>query len=96
MAQPVSHYTFQLMGPWAREEVYDFIDQYALVGDVAVFERMRNGQVWHVLVYGSFKDKQADLKASAAWPPPLNTLPSWLRKMSSVQQQIKDKAVISQ
>ena len=96
MAQPVSHYTFQLMGSWEREEVYDFIDQYALVGDVAVFENMRNSQVWHVLVYGSFKDKQAALKASAAWPAPLNTLPSWLRKMSSVQQQIKDKAVISQ
>jgi DamX protein len=96
MAQPARHYTFQLMGSWEREEVHDFIEQYALVGDVAVFESMRNGRVWHVLVYGSFKDKQMALKESAAWPAPLNTLPSWLRKMSSVQQQIKNKAVISQ
>ena len=27
---------------------------------------------------------------------PLNTLPSWLRRFDSVQQQIRDKAVISQ
>lgn len=96
IAQPESHYTFQLMGSWEREEVHDFIEQYALVGDVAIFESMRNGRVWHVLVYGSFKDKQAAIEASAAWPAPLNTLPSWLRKMNSVQQQIRNKAVISQ
>jgi DamX protein len=96
MAQAANHYTFQLMGSWEREEAYDFIEQYALVGDVAIFESMRNGQVWHVLVYGSFQSKQAALKASTGWPAPLNTLPSWLRRFDSVQQQIKNKAVISQ
>jgi len=96
MAQTASHYTFQLMGSWDRDEVHEFIEQYALVGDVAVFESMRNGQVWYVLVYGSFKNKQAALKASEGWPAPLNTLPSWLRRFDSVQQQIRDKAVISQ
>jgi DamX protein len=96
MSQPSSNYTFQLMGSWGRGEVYDFIDQYALVGDVAIFESIRNGEVWHVLVYGSFKSKQAALKASADWPAPLNTLPSWLRQLDSVQQQIKNKVVISQ
>lgn len=96
MAQPATHYTFQLMGSWERDEVYDFIEQYALVGDVVIFESMRNGQAWHVLLYGSFKDKETALKASANWPTPLNTLPSWLRQLDSVQRQIKNKAVISQ
>jgi len=96
LSQPSSRYTFQLMGSWEREEVYDFIEQYALVGDVAVFESMRNGEVWHVLVYGSFTSKQAAIEASAQWPAPLNTLPSWLRRLDSVQQQIKNKAVISE
>ena len=64
MAQAANHYTFQLMGSWEKEEAYDFTEQYALVGDVAIFESMRNGQVWHVLVYGSFQSKQAALKAS--------------------------------
>ncbi len=94
MQQAATDYTFQLMGSWEQEEVYSFIEQYALVGDVAVFESMRQGRVWHVLVYGAFKDKQTALKASAEWPTPLNTLPSWLRRFDSVQQQIKNKAVI--
>ena len=84
MAQTTSHYTVQLMGSWDRDKVHEFIEQYSLVGDIAVFASMRNGQVWHVLVYGSFKNKQAALKASVGWPAPLNTLPSWLRRFHSV------------
>jgi DamX protein len=94
MQQTTSHYTFQLMGSWDREEVYDFIEQYALVGNVAVFESMRNGRIWHVLIYGSFEDKKTALNASKGWPAPLNTLPSWLRRFDNVQKQIKNKAVI--
>ena len=94
MQQIASHYTFQLMGSWDREEIYAFIEQYALVGNVAVFESMRNGRIWHVLIYGSFANKKAALKASNEWPAPLNTLPSWLRRLDSVQKQIKNKAVI--
>lgn len=94
MAQTPGHYTYQLMGSWEREEVDAFIEQYALVGDVAVFESMRNGQVWHVLIYGVFEDKQAALAAVKTWPAPLNTLPSWLRRFESVQQQIRNKVVM--
>ena len=94
MQQVATHYTFQLMGSWDQKEVYGFIEQYALVGDVAVFESMRQGRVWHVLIYGVFKDKQAALKESSNWPAPLNTLPSWLRRFDNVQKQIKNKAVI--
>lgn len=94
LAQDEQHYTFQLMGSWEREEVYDFIDTYQLTGDVAVFESMRNGKVWHVLLYGQFESKQAAIKASEAWPEPLNTVPSWLRRFDSVHTQIKNKAVI--
>lgn len=94
MKQVSTDYTFQLMGSWDREEVYDFIEQYALVGDVAVFESMRQGRVWHVLIYGVFNDKKTALKSSSEWPTPLNTLPSWLRRFDSVQEQIRNKAVI--
>lgn len=96
MAQAKTHYTFQLIGSWDRSEVDRFIEQSALVGDVALFDSMRNNRVWHVVLYGTFDSKQAALKASSEWPAPLNTLPSWLRRFDSVQQQIKNKAVISQ
>jgi len=94
LAQEKSHYTFQLMGSWEKEEVYEFIDKYALVKDVAVFESMRGGRIWYVLLYGSYANKKAAIAASQAWPTPLNTVPSWLRLFENVHQQIKNKAVI--
>ncbi len=90
--QKSSDYTFQLMGSWEHYEVQEFIDKYALTGDVAEFESMRNGRVWYALIYGVYSDKNTALKASKQWPAPLNTLPSWLRRFDSVQKQIKDKA----
>lgn len=91
MQQHATNYTFQLMGSWDRSEVAAFIDKYALTGDVAEFESMRNGKVWYALIYGVYDNKQAALKASSSWPAPLNTLPSWLRRFDSVQKQIRSK-----
>lgn len=90
LQQDGSHYTFQLMGSWEKQEVHDFIDKYALTGDVAMFESMRNGRIWYALSYGVFENKQSALDASNKWPAPLNTLPSWLRRFDSVQKQIKN------
>jgi len=87
--QKSSDYTFQLMGSWEKQELIAFIDDYALEGNVAAFESMRNGEVWHVLIYGVYPSKEAALEASQAWPAPLNTQPSWLRRFESVQTQIK-------
>lgn len=92
MQQRATNYTFQLMGSWEHEEVTEFVEKYALAGDVAEFESMRNGRVWYALIYGVYDSKQAALEASSAWPAPLNTLPSWLRRFDSVQKQIRKKA----
>lgn len=87
--QQPNNYTYQLMGSWEKQELNEFVATYALEGNVAAFESLRNGKVWHVLIYGVYPDKQAALEASQAWPAPLNTLPSWLRRFDSVQKQIK-------
>jgi len=92
LKQRATDYTFQLMGSWQHQEVTEFIEKYALVGDVAEFESIRNGRVWYALVYGVYNSKQTALTASSSWPAPLNTLPSWLRRFDSVQKQISKKA----
>ncbi len=92
LQQQAMHYTFQLMGSWDKQEVLEFIDKYALTGDVAMFESLRNGRVWYALVYGVYANKQEALTASGEWPAPLNTLPSWLRRFDSVKKQIKSRA----
>lgn len=92
MLQPESAYTFQLMGSWERSEIDEFIEKYALTGDVAVFASMRNNKIWHALLYGVYDTKNAALNASRQWPAPLNTVSTWLRRFDSVQNQIKEKA----
>lgn len=87
--QKGTDYTYQLMGSWEKQELTDFIGQYALEGNVAAFESLRNGRTWHVLIYGVYASKQAAIKASQAWPAPLNTQPSWLRRFDSIKAQIK-------
>jgi len=89
LEQSATDYTFQLMGSWNKQEVVTFLEKYALVGDVAEFESTRNGRVWYALIYGVYDNKQMALNASSAWPAPINTLPSWLRRFDNVQQQIK-------
>jgi len=88
LSQKSSAYTFQLMGSWEQQEVLDFVEKYALQGDVAMFESSRNGKVWHVLVYGVYANKQEAIEASQTWAAPMNTLPTWLRRFESVQTQI--------
>ncbi|MFT7413626.1 MAG: DamX protein [Methylophagaceae bacterium] len=92
LQQHATDYTFQLMGSWDKQEVGAFLEKYALAGDVAEFDSMRNGRVWYALIYGVYDNKQAALDASSTWPAPINTLPSWLRRFDSVQQQIKKTA----
>ena len=91
LQQQAMHYTFQLMGSWDKKEVHDFIDKYALTGDVAMFESLRNGRVWYALIYGTYTNKEEALTATSQWPAPLNTLPSWLRRFDSVQKQIRNR-----
>ncbi len=92
LQQSATAYTFQLMGSWDKQEVLAFLEKYALAGDVAEFESMRNGRVWYALIYGVYDSKQAAVDASSKWPAPINTLPSWLRRFDSVQQQINKTA----
>jgi DamX protein len=89
LQQKGTDYTYQLMGSWEKQELTDFIEQYALEGNVAAFESMRNGRTWHVLIYGVYASKQAAIKANQAWPAPLNAQPSWLRRFDSIKAQIK-------
>jgi DamX protein len=93
IAQKPTDYTFQLMGSWSYQEVTEFIEDNALTGDIARFTSLRDNKPWHVLVYGVYSSKQAALSASNQWPAPLNTLPTWLRRLDSVQKQITDKGV---
>jgi DamX protein len=49
-----------------------------------------------VLIYGLYPNKEAALEASEAWSAKLAALPTWLRRMDSVQKQVKAQTVLSE
>ncbi len=92
MQQSATDFTFQLMGTWDRAEVDSFVQKNELTGNVAVFESMRNGEVWYAVIYGVYPSKQVAMRDSQQWPSPLNKISPWLRRYDGVQKQIIDKA----
>ncbi|MCC5795898.1 MAG: hypothetical protein JJU48_01060 [Methylophaga sp.] len=91
MRQRGTSYTFQLMGSWELDEVDAFVEKYELKGDVAVFASIRNERTWYALIYGVYPGRQQAMTANTNWPAPLNTVPTWLRRIDSVQEQIKTR-----
>jgi DamX protein len=92
MQQSATDFTFQLMGTWDRAEVDSFVEKNELTGNVAVFESIRNGEVWYAVIYGVYPSKQVAMRDSQQWSSPLNKISPWLRRYDGVQKQIIDKA----
>lgn len=91
LSQNSRHYSFQMMGSWDRTELVAFVERHRLTGNVAIFASMRDDKVWYALIYGIYPSRQTAINASNEWSAPLNGLPNWLRRLDSVQQQIRDK-----
>lgn len=91
MSRPSSDYTFQLMGSWEETDISEFIDDYELAGDVAVFSSSRDGKNWHAVIYGQYSSRDAAIKARDSWTPPRNNMSNWLRRYDSVQRQIRER-----
>lgn len=92
LKQSATAFTFQLMGTWDRAEVDTFVKKYALTGNVAVFDSMRDGKVWYSLIYGVYPSKDVAMRSSKQWAAPLSGLSPWLRRYDGVQKQIIEKA----
>lgn len=92
LKQSATAFTFQLMGTWNRAEVDTFVKKYALTGNVAVFDSMRDGKVWYSLIYGVYPSKDVAMRSSKQWAAPLSGLSPWLRRYDGVQKQIIEKA----
>ncbi len=83
-AQPVAHYTLQLLGARDLVAIRRFVKSHSLQGDYAVAVRDRGGAPWYSLLYGSFADRDAALRQKAALPG-LPVKDAWPRRFSDVR-----------
>ncbi|MGQ0593972.1 MAG: AAA family ATPase, partial [Gammaproteobacteria bacterium] len=56
-AQPADAYVLQLIGSASRDAVSGFLGRHAFGAKAAWVTTQRNGQDWHIVVYGPFPDR---------------------------------------
>ncbi|MGD2081513.1 MAG: SPOR domain-containing protein [Chromatiales bacterium] len=85
MAQPPENFTVQIFAAVQPESVERFLRGFAGENEVAVYAFNRKGELWHSVVYGSFRNRaQAELavrRLRASGQP----VDAWVRQMANVQ-----------
>jgi TPR repeat protein len=85
MAQPPEHFTVQVFAAVQPESVERFLQGFAGEYEVAVYSFQRKDDLWHSVLYGSFRNRaQAELavrRLRASGQP----VDAWIRQLANVQ-----------
>jgi DamX protein len=90
-AQPSDAYVLQLIGSASRDTVSGFMGRHAFGAKAAWVTTQRNGQDWHIVVYGPFPDRGAAHAAIGSLPPEVRALRPWARRISDITRALADK-----
>jgi len=89
MAQPGSHFTLQLVSLSSAERAQAYVAQQPDPGSFAVYRLLRNGQVFHVVVYGSYATRAEAEQAAGRLPASVGNVQPWVRQFSQVQESVR-------
>jgi DamX protein len=89
LARPQDHYTLQLFGTSNRASLDAFLDAQQQPERFAVFDRLREGERWYVVVYGDFADRPAADAAANSLPASVGKVEPWVRTFGSVQSNVR-------
>ncbi|PKF61486.1 hypothetical protein CW745_09115 [Psychromonas sp. psych-6C06] len=82
-------YTLQLSGMSSYKSLQDFIKVHQLPQkDLYLYQTMRNGKKWYVVIYGQYQNVQAANRAAKQLPGTLSRLDSWAKRYASVHQDL--------
>ncbi|MGH8563550.1 MAG: AAA family ATPase [Gammaproteobacteria bacterium] len=90
-AQPADAYVLQLIGSASRDTVSGFLRRHAFGAKAAWVTTQRNGQDWHIAVYGPFPDRGAAHAAIGSFPPEVRALRPWARRISDITRALATK-----
>jgi len=88
-AQPAGSYTLQLVSLSSVERAQAYIAQQPDSDSFATYRLMRNGQLFHVVVYGAFATKAAADAAAARLPRTAGNVQPWVRPFGQVQESLR-------
>jgi len=83
-------YTLQLAGLSSEKSLNTFIENYQLPQkDVYLYQTMRNGEKWFVVIYGQFDSREIAIKEAGNRPAILKKLDTWAKKYALVHQDLQ-------
>ncbi|VAW94905.1 hypothetical protein MNBD_GAMMA22-1677 [hydrothermal vent metagenome] len=88
LAQDKKLFTLQLLGAKNKADITNFANRKKLTGQYAMFNSIRNGEVWYHLIYGSYKNKLNALNSIKAIPKKIGIGKPWIRPMLDVQNAV--------
>jgi DamX protein len=89
LAQPSGAFTLQLVSLSSADRARAYIAQQPDPGAFATYRLMRNGQIFHVVVYGTFPSKAEADQAAARLPRSVGNVQPWVRQFGQVQESIR-------
>ncbi len=87
---PGKHYTLQLSGGTTQDELYRTVRKHKLT-NYMVYETVRHGQSWYVLVAGEYATLTAANQALKMLPAELRKNGPWVRSLRHVQRELSNK-----
>jgi len=91
MEQDPNFFTVQLVAGYQKSTVNNFLKKHELSGDnLAYFHSLNKGKDWNSLVYGIYPDYRRATLAIDDLPVAIRNSRPWIRKLGSVQWEIKE------
>lgn len=84
---PAHHYTLQLSSAATPGGLYDTARHYKL-SNYVVYETVRHGRQWYVLVYGDYPDLTSARRALKNLPAAITANKPWVRSLKQVQAEL--------
>lgn len=77
--------TLQLVGSSDKNAVLRYMQEHGITRDAAYYSTIRDGQLWYVVIYGNFADRNAAQTALLALPPSLGAASPWIRQFGDIR-----------
>lgn len=85
------HYIIQLVAAHNRAVIERAAADSDRAGQLAYYKGQFQGRDWYVLLYGDFPSRQQARSASGALPESIRRFKPWIRRVSSVQSELKGR-----
>lgn len=89
LKQPASNFTLQLMGSYNPQTIDKFMRRHKAVSGLRSYHYTRNNRSWHVVILGSYPSRTKARQAITRLPATLRKQKPWLKKIASIQQELR-------